>query len=82
LFSSQMQPGDLVFYAYNTADPATIHHVGIYIGAGNMIDARDVSPAEWSSGCESPTVQNAGRGGLDHDEATPAHPGADRPQAP
>jgi cell wall-associated NlpC family hydrolase len=28
-----MQPGDLVFYAYNTADPATIHHVGIYIGA-------------------------------------------------
>jgi hypothetical protein len=42
----------------------------------------DVSPAEWSSGCESPTVQNAGRGGLDHDEATPAHPGADRPQAP
>jgi cell wall-associated NlpC family hydrolase len=36
---SQMQPGDLVFYAYNTADPATIHHVGIYIGAGNMIDA-------------------------------------------
>jgi len=36
---AQMQPGDLVFYAYNTADPATIHHVGIYIGAGNMIDA-------------------------------------------
>ena len=34
-----MLPGDLVFYAYNTADPATIHHVGIYIGAGNMIDA-------------------------------------------
>ena len=36
---SQMLPGDLVFYAYNTADPATIHHVGIYIGAGNMVDA-------------------------------------------
>jgi hypothetical protein len=36
---AQLQPGDLVFYAYNTADPATIHHVGIYIGAGNMIDA-------------------------------------------
>jgi cell wall-associated NlpC family hydrolase len=34
-----MQPGDLVFYAYNLADPATIHHVGIFIGAGNMIDA-------------------------------------------
>src|SRR5918992_5085288 len=36
---SQLQPGHPVFYAYNTADPATIHHVGIYIGAGNMIDA-------------------------------------------
>jgi cell wall-associated NlpC family hydrolase len=34
-----LQPGDLVFYAYNTADPSTIHHVGMYIGAGNMIDA-------------------------------------------
>jgi cell wall-associated NlpC family hydrolase len=36
---TDLQPGDLVFYAYNIADPATIHHVGIYIGAGNMIDA-------------------------------------------
>jgi cell wall-associated NlpC family hydrolase len=34
-----LQPGDLVFYAHNLADPSTIHHVGIYIGAGNMIDA-------------------------------------------
>ena len=30
---ADLLPGDLVFYAYNTADPATIHHVGIYIGA-------------------------------------------------
>jgi hypothetical protein len=29
----------LVSHAYNIADPATIHRVGIYIGAGNMIDA-------------------------------------------
>ena len=36
---ADLQPGDLVFYAYDLADPATIHHVGIYIGAGNMIDA-------------------------------------------
>ena len=36
---ADLQPGDLVFYAYNTADPSTIHHVGMYIGAGNMIDA-------------------------------------------
>jgi hypothetical protein len=36
---SALQPGDLVFYASNLNDPSTIHHVGIYIGAGNMIDA-------------------------------------------
>jgi cell wall-associated NlpC family hydrolase len=34
-----LQPGDLVFFAHDLADPGTIHHVGIYIGAGNMIDA-------------------------------------------
>jgi cell wall-associated NlpC family hydrolase len=34
-----LQPGDLVFFAHSTADPSTIHHVGVYIGAGNMIDA-------------------------------------------
>ncbi|HEY2519269.1 MAG TPA: C40 family peptidase [Streptosporangiaceae bacterium] len=34
-----LQRGDLVFYATNNANPATIHHVGIYIGNGNMVDA-------------------------------------------
>jgi cell wall-associated NlpC family hydrolase len=34
-----LRPGDLVFYAFNIADPATIHHVGIYIGRGLMVDA-------------------------------------------
>jgi peptidoglycan DL-endopeptidase CwlO len=36
---SQLEPGDLVFFAYNTHSPSTIHHVGIYVGGGNMIDA-------------------------------------------
>ena len=36
---AQLQPGDLVFFATNTSDPSTIHHVGIYIGNGQMIDA-------------------------------------------
>jgi cell wall-associated NlpC family hydrolase len=35
----QIQPGDLVFFAYNTSEPSTIHHVGIYVGGGMMIDA-------------------------------------------
>jgi cell wall-associated NlpC family hydrolase len=35
----QLRRGDLVFYATDTSDPATIHHVGIYIGNGEMVDA-------------------------------------------
>ncbi len=35
----QLQRGDLLFYATNTSDPSTIHHVGIYIGDGMMVDA-------------------------------------------
>jgi cell wall-associated NlpC family hydrolase len=36
---NDLQRGDLVFYATNNSDPDTIHHVGIYIGGGNMVDA-------------------------------------------
>lgn len=39
LDQSAVQPGDLVFYATDLSNPATIHHVGLYIGAGNMINA-------------------------------------------
>jgi cell wall-associated NlpC family hydrolase len=35
----QMRPGDLVFFASDTSDPLTIHHVGIYVGGDRMIDA-------------------------------------------
>jgi cell wall-associated NlpC family hydrolase len=31
--------GDLVFYADNPSNPATIHHVGMYIGKGLMVHA-------------------------------------------
>jgi peptidoglycan DL-endopeptidase RipA len=34
-----LAPGDLVFFAYNTANPGSIHHVGMYIGGGAMIEA-------------------------------------------
>ena len=34
---SQLQPGDLVFFAHGSA--SSIHHVGLYIGNGNMIEA-------------------------------------------
>ncbi|MFC5187026.1 C40 family peptidase [Actinomadura harenae] len=35
----QLRSGDLVFFARNKADPDTIHHVGIYIGRGRMVEA-------------------------------------------
>jgi peptidoglycan DL-endopeptidase CwlO len=36
---ANLLPGDLVFYADNPTDPATIHHVGMYIGNGLMVHA-------------------------------------------
>lgn len=35
----QLEPGDLLFWAVDVGDPATIHHVGMYVGDGQMIDA-------------------------------------------
>jgi cell wall-associated NlpC family hydrolase len=35
---ADLVPGDLVFYAYGSS-PDTIHHVGLYIGDGLMIEA-------------------------------------------
>jgi peptidoglycan DL-endopeptidase CwlO len=36
---ADLLPGDLVFYADDPGDPATIHHVGMYIGNGLMVHA-------------------------------------------
>jgi cell wall-associated NlpC family hydrolase len=36
---AELQPGDLVFFANDLSDPRSIHHVGIYVGGGYMIDA-------------------------------------------
>ena len=36
---TELQRGDLLFYATDNSDPATIHHVGIYIGSAMMVDA-------------------------------------------
>ncbi|MFI1169179.1 NlpC/P60 family protein [Streptomyces sp. NPDC020801] len=34
-----LQPGDLVFFAYDPGSDSTIHHVGIYLGNSMMINA-------------------------------------------
>ncbi|MGV9349322.1 C40 family peptidase [Streptomyces spiralis] len=36
---SALKPGDLVFYAYAPGRDSTIYHVGIYLGAGQMVNA-------------------------------------------
>jgi cell wall-associated NlpC family hydrolase len=35
----QMQPGDLIVYAYDVSDESTIHHITMYIGNGQMVHA-------------------------------------------
>ena len=32
-----LKPGDLLFWAYNTGNPSSIHHVAIYLGHGLMV---------------------------------------------
>ncbi|RBQ12139.1 hypothetical protein DP939_44535 [Spongiactinospora rosea] len=36
---AQIRPGDLIFFATDPADPATIHHVGLAIDATHMVHA-------------------------------------------
>jgi cell wall-associated NlpC family hydrolase len=35
----EMQPGDLLFYGTDPSDPRTIHHVAMYIGDDQMVEA-------------------------------------------
>ena len=35
----QLQPGNLIVYAYDVHDESTIHHITIYIGNGQMVHA-------------------------------------------
>jgi len=65
-----LQPGDLVFYG---ASSATIHHVGLYLGGGQMIDAPDfgqvvqIQPYRWAGddyyGAARPARTDTSRGG-------------------
>lgn len=49
----QAQPGDLLFWAYDTSNPDTIHHVAMYIGDGKIVEAQQtgvpvhIRPVRW-----------------------------------
>jgi cell wall-associated NlpC family hydrolase len=51
--SSNLQPGDLVFWATTPSNPSTIHHVAIYLGGDQIIEAPQsgdvvkISPMRW-----------------------------------
>lgn len=51
---SNLQPGDLVFFAKN----GTIHHVGIYVGNGNMIHAPQTGDVVKISSINTPYRQS------------------------
>ncbi|MFC0114161.1 C40 family peptidase [Kibdelosporangium aridum] len=36
----QAQPGDLLFWAWDTGNPVTIHHVAMYLGDGKIVEAQ------------------------------------------
>jgi cell wall-associated NlpC family hydrolase len=36
---ADLRAGDLLFWAYDTSDPKTIHHVALYVGGGRMVEA-------------------------------------------
>jgi cell wall-associated NlpC family hydrolase len=36
---AQLQPGDLVFFAWDVGDPSSIHHVAIWLGGDSMLEA-------------------------------------------
>jgi cell wall-associated NlpC family hydrolase len=37
--TAQLRAGDLLFFATDTSNPDTIHHVGMYVGNGQMVEA-------------------------------------------
>lgn len=67
----QAQPGDMLFWAYDTSDPESIHHVAMYLGDGQMVEA--ANPAvplrqRAVSFGEDEMMSWAVRPGLQHDD--------------
>ncbi|MEV6469659.1 bifunctional lytic transglycosylase/C40 family peptidase, partial [Kitasatospora sp. NPDC051702] len=89
----QLRPGDLVFWATDLNDPRSIHHVGIYVGGGYMINAPHtgavirydkIDTREYigatrvtSDGAQALPTRNA-----DGSVSAPSRPGAQDPTTP
>jgi peptidoglycan DL-endopeptidase CwlO len=58
---AEARPGDLVFFAYNMDDYTSIHHVGLYIGNGLMIEAPYIGVPVRISSVDRPDLWGFGR---------------------
>jgi cell wall-associated NlpC family hydrolase len=64
---AQAQPGDLLFWAYDPSNKATIHHVAMYLGDGKIVEAQQtgvpvhIRPVSWT---EAELVPQAVRPGV------------------
>lgn len=53
----QAQPGDLVFWAHDPSQPESIHHVALYMGNGQIVQAPDSGKPVQVSGLQSPLTR-------------------------
>ena len=64
----QAQPGDLLFWAYDESDPDTIHHVALYLGNGQIMEAQQTGvplgtrAVTWDEGDLLPLATRPGTG--------------------
>ena len=71
-------PGDLVFFADNPRNPSTIHHVGMYIGRGLMVEAPHTGAVVRTSSICAPATPAPSA--PPPKRTAPAYPSLERPQ--
>ncbi|MFC7512141.1 C40 family peptidase [Streptomyces thermocarboxydus] len=60
LGTGALKPGDLVFYATAPGHDSTIYHVGIYLGSGQMVNARARAPwCAWTPSTRCPATRGS-----------------------
>jgi cell wall-associated NlpC family hydrolase len=65
---AQAQPGDLLFWGYDSHDPDTVHHVALYLGNGQIMEAQQTGvplgarPVRFTEGGLLPLATRPGTG--------------------